>query len=831
MIHLLKSVKLDSNGFRYAVFRLMVLLFVFVGITAFLENLYRGFYLNLIADFFVFSGAVTIYLLHRKGIISYETASSSLIYLAFFLIIVSLVMYTYEVKGDDFYAIFYWFFPLSILSYILKSPEWSLLRNLIFLGLFSLTVVVLDIFYRPIEGWHTFFVFFVVYLVSTVGLYFYAKYVYSLQSKIVEKHRKILESENKFKTLAENAPIGIVIKEDGKVSYINSYLLPIKREIEKIVDREDFPSEVKVDTENGEKTFLISVSKLNVNSKEIRIITFTDISEEKELREKINESKQFFETITEKSPIGIIIYRDKIEYVNQKFLDTLGYKQEEVIGRNVLDFIPEDYPEIKKILMQAMEKRFRGELSDQDYVIPVLTKSGSVKWLYLTAHSISYDSQLKGLAIVIDITEKKRLEERVFTLENLDLDTGLPNRSILLREVDFLTKQKNPFAVIIVDINGFVEIKKIYGEEIAKELLRKVKERLMNNIPNIMLGKIGMDKFVIVKTFNSKSEIREFIHNKLMRLFNTPFDIKERRIPVSVNIGVSIFPDDGQEAGKLCSNAEFALKMSKLKGRKEIQFFSEEERTLIESKLDLIKRLNEALEKREFEILYQPKVYIKDMRFAGCEALLRWEIPPNEFIPVLSETKMLSLTHQLIFGRIFKQIREWIDKGLSIKVAINIPFPEIEKEGFLRNFVELKDKYNVPSENITIEITETEIMKNPERSIDIIKQLKSKGFSIAIDDFGIGYSSLSYLTDIPADELKIDIAFVRKLPNDEKTAEIVKIIVEIGKILGMEVTAEGVETEEQWNYLKLIGCDIAQGFYISKPLKPKELEEFYRNHI
>ncbi len=191
---------------------------------------------------------------------------------------------------------------------------------------------------------------------------------------------------------------------------------------------------------------------------------------------------------------------------------------------------------------------------------------------------------------------------------------------------------------------------------------------------------------------------------------------------------------------------------------------------------------------------------------------------------------MLSLAHQLIFDMIFKQLRSWLDKGLDIKVAINIPFSEIEKEGFLKEFIKIKDKHKVPSENITVEITENEIMKNPKKSINILNQLKKKGFSIAIDDFGIGYSSLSYLTDIPADELKIDIAFVKKLPEDEKTAEIVKIIVEIGKILGMEVTAEGIETEEQWNYLKLVGCDIAQGFYISKPLKPEELEKFYREH-
>ncbi len=636
MLTFLKSLKFDIENFQYAVFRLIVIIFSIVGIIAFIENLYQGYYLNLITDFFITAGAITIYLLYRKSIITFEFAASSIVYLAMFLALSSFVMYIYEVKGENFYAIFYWAFPIPILSYILKDPEWSLTRNVSFLFIFSAAVLFSDVLYRPLEGKHSFIAFVIVYTVSTIGLYFYAKYVYSLQDKIIEKHKRILESENKLRTLAENAPIGILIKENETTTYINRYLVPIKEKIEEIISEEDVPVEIRLDIDGNQKTFLISKNELQVNSKIIKIFTFTDITEEQELRRKISEAKQFFETITEKSPIGIVIYREKIEYVNQRFLDTLGYKQEEVIGKNVLDFIPEEYSEIRKTISEAIKKRFRGELSDQDYVIPVLTKSNTVKWLYLSAHTIRYDSKLKGLAIMVDVTERKRLEEKVFTLENLDLDTGLPNKNILLKEVDVLTKRDIPFAIVIIDINGFVEIKKIYGEETARQLLRNIKERLTATFPDIMLGKSGTDKFVIVKTFNKKEEIYNFVYNSLMKVFEEPFEVNGNKIPVSVNIGVSMFPYDGKEAAKLCSNAEFALKRSKQKGRKEIEFFSEEERLLVESKLDLIKRLREALDKGEFEILYQPKVYMKDLRFAGCEALLRWEIPPQEFIPILT---------------------------------------------------------------------------------------------------------------------------------------------------------------------------------------------------
>ena len=345
-----------------------------------------------------------------------------------------------------------------------------------------------------------------------------------------------------------------------------------------------------------------------------------------------------------------------------------------------------------------------------------------------------------------------------------------------------------------------------------------------------MLGKVGLDRFVIIKTLKNPKELSDFINNRLLKQFEQPFQINSLKIPISINVGISLYPQDGETAEKICSNAEFALRISKLKGKKEVEFFSKETENLVESKLDLIAKLREALEKEEFKILYQPKVYLKNFKFAGCEALLRWEIPPSKFLPVMTEEKMLTIAHRLIFTKIFNQIKEWLDKGLNINVAINLPFSELEKKEFLNEFFSMKNEIGVPARNITIEITETEIMQNPEESIKTLKKLKDAGFSIAIDDFGVGYSSLSYLADIPADELKIDISFVKKLPHDRKIVEIVKIIVDIGKTLNMKITAEGIEQKEQLEFLKQIGCDIGQGFYISKPLTAKELENFYKEH-
>ncbi len=830
----LKEIDIENySDLRHWLIGFLIKIFLSIGIFAFLENFIHQYYLNLIPDSFIIIGALVLNYLYKKRKLPDEKLASLGVYFTFLIAYLGLIMYIFEIPKEDFAAIFFWIFPVVIVTYVLKNPDWALPRNLIFFLIFIITLTATEIYFKKI-GVHMLTIFSFVYLLTIFGLYMYAKYVYALQSKLREKHKKVLENEQKFRALAENAPIGIAVIEDGKLIYLNRYMFPLKakekKHLEEILTKDYIPDEIELKHQGKLKRFLISKADLEFDKKNVRIITLTDISEEIKLRNEIDKAKQFFQTIAEKSPIGIVIYTENIEYINEKFLKTIGYKPEEVIGRYVLDFIPDEYAEIKKQLRSTLERRLKGELLDVSYIIPIKTKDGVIKWFYLSAHTLKYETGLKGMAVIIDITEQKKLEEKIFTLENLDLDTGLPNRKILLQEAEFLIKQNVPFAIVVIDINGFVEIKKIYGEEKAKKLIKEIVNRLQTNLPNIMLGKIGMDRFVIIKSIKDSKELNQFIYEKLLKQFDKPFTIDEATIPVTVNLGISLYPQDGQEADKLCSNAEFALKLSKLKGKKEIEFFSEETKNLIETRFDLVAKLKKAVEEKEFKILYQPKIYLKNGKFDGCEALIRWKLPPDKFIPVLTEEKMLSITHKIIFNQIFQQIRNWLDKDLDIKVSLNLPFSEIEKQEFYKEFIELKNRYKVPSKNIVIEVTETEIMRSPHHSIKVLEKLKKEGFGIAIDDFGIGYSSLSYLAQIPADEIKIDISFVQKIPEDKNMVEIVKIIVDIGKILNKKVTAEGIENKKQYEFLKEIGCDVGQGFYISKPLTPQELEKFYREH-
>ncbi len=834
MFERLKTIEIENQKeFRSWLIEFLIKIFFFIGIFSTIENYIQGYYYNLIPDFIIIISSTVLYFVHKKRLLDFEKIASIGAYFAFALAYLGLLMYILEIPPKDFHAIFFWIFPVIILSYILKPPKWALTRNIIFFIAFIITLIFAEIYYQKV-GKHTLVIFSFVYLFTIFGLYLYATYVRVLNEKLQEKHKKAIENERKFKALVDNVPIGIAVVENENIIYLNKYMFPIsaeeKQRLENILKQENIPDEINIKHKGKNKKFLTSTTKLEFDNKKIKIVSLTDITKEIELRNQINKTKQFFETIAEKSPIGIVIYKENIEYVNKRFLEKIGYSENEVVGKYVLEFIPDEYADIKKQLKDTLTKRLKGEIQDVQYVIPVRTKSGIIKWFYLTAHTIKTEDELKGMAVIIDITEKKKLEEKVFTLENLDLDTGLPNRKILLQEADFLIKQNQPFGVIVIDINGFIEIKKIYGEENSKKLIQKIISRIQDKLPNIMLGKIGIDRFVIIKTISKPEELTDFIYKQLLEIFEQPFNINGTKIPITVNIGVSIYPWDGDTASKVCSNAEFALKLSKLKGKKEIEFFSEETKNTISSKLDLISKLKEAVEKEEFNILYQPKVYLKNFKFAGCEALIRWKLPPSKFLPVLSEEKMMTITHKLIFTKIFNQQKQWLEKGFDINVSLNLPFSELEKENFYEEFISLKNQFNIPAKNITIELTETEIMKSPQNSIKVLKKLKNAGFKIAIDDFGVGYSSLSYLSQIPADELKIDISFVKKIPDDKNIEEIVKIIVDIGKILNMKVTAEGIEKKEQYDFLKEIGCDIGQGFYISKPLTPQELEKFYKEH-
>ncbi|NPA52591.1 MAG: EAL domain-containing protein [Aquificae bacterium] len=834
MFKSLKNIDVENYyDLRHWLIGFLIKIFFAIGVFSFVENYINGYYYNLIPDSFIVIGAIVLYYLYKSKKVSDETLASIGVYFTFLIAYLGLLMYIIEIPQEDFPAIFFWIFPVVIVIYTLKNPDWAFPRNLLFFVIFITTLIIAEVLFKKTSV-HMLIIFAFVYLITIVGLYMYAKYVYALQGKLKEKHKKVLENEQKFRALAENAPIGIAVIEDRKLIYLNRYMFPLKlkekKTLEKILTQDYIPDEVELKHQGKLKKFLISKADLDFDKKQIRIITLTDISEEIKLREEIDKAKQFFQNIAEKSPIGIVIYKQTIEYINKKFLDTIGYRPQEVIGKYVLDFIPDEYAEIKKQLKNALELRLKGESLDVNYIIPIKTKDGVIKWFYLTAHTLKQNSDLKGMAVIIDITEQKKLEEKIFTLENLDLDTGLPNRKILIQEADFLIKRKTPFAIVVIDINGFVEIQKIYGKEKAKKLIKEIVNRLQTNLSNIILGKIGMDRFVVIKTIKDSKDLNQFIFQKLLKQFEEPFVINGSTIPVTVNLGISVYPQDGEEADKLCSNAEFALKLSKLKGKKEIEFFSEETKNMVETRFDLITKLKKAVEQKEFKILYQPKVFLKDHRFDGCEALIRWKLPPDKFIPVLTEEKMLSITHKIIFNQIFQQIRNWLDRGLDIRVSLNLPFSEIEKQEFYEEFLSLIEKHKIHARNIVIEITETEIMRSPQHSLKILEKLKKEGFGISIDDFGIGYSSLSYLAQIPADEIKIDISFVQKIPEDKNVVEIIKIIVDIGKILNMKVTAEGIENKEQYEFLKKIGCDVGQGFYISKPLTPEELEKFYKEH-
>ncbi|PIG28638.1 PAS domain S-box-containing protein/diguanylate cyclase (GGDEF)-like protein [Janthinobacterium sp. 35] len=439
------------------------------------------------------------------------------------------------------------------------------------------------------------------------------------------------------------------------------------------------------------------------------------------------------------------------------------------------------------------------------------------------------------IAVARDISERRQAQERLKHLAHYDGLTGLPNRSLfyqtLAQAVELAQEKSWRIVVLFIALDRFKSINDTLGAALGDELLRQFSNRLVECVRlRDTVGRLGNDEFALILTMSRNQQEAVAVANQVREALRAPFDLRGHAATLTASIGIAMYPDDATDPETLIKYANTAMGGAKQAGRDGYRFFTAGMNVQVLARLDLELALRHALEHEQFILYYQPKVDLRTGRISGVEALLRWRRPgyglvaPAEFVPVLEDTGLIVRVGAWVIQAACRQIAEWRDSEVGpVRVAVNVSsrqFAEGDLEGEVTRALA---QYGVAAELLELELTETALMSNAERTIVVLGKLKKIGVKVAIDDFGTGYSSLAYLQRFPIDKLKIDIAFVRNITSNPNDAAIALAIVSMAHSLKLSVVAEGVESRPQLEYLRRNRCDEIQGFYFSRALPALEL--------
>lgn len=444
---------------------------------------------------------------------------------------------------------------------------------------------------------------------------------------------------------------------------------------------------------------------------------------------------------------------------------------------------------------------------------------------------------------IIDVTGWKEAEERLDYLTNYDALTGLPNRTLFLDRLEqsFIdaSRREHHVAVLNLDLDRFQTINDTMGHEIGNKLLQKVAGRLASVIHSgDTVARLGGDDFIFCLREISDVENIAGVARRILSVFEKPFLIHQVELFVTASIGIGVYPLDDSSSQNLLKYSEMAMYKAKQRGGSSYEFYKAEMNTVLLRKVSMENSLRRAIERNELLLLYQPKIDLQTGRVVGSEALVRWMHPelgllsPAQFIPLAEETGCISALGEWVLREACRQNAVW-HKEFSdwIDVSVNISAQQFLKENFPDLIRDILKETGMDPGYLDLEITETILMESTEDSLRRLGELKSLNLRISIDDFGTGFSSLNYLKVLPIDKLKIDGSFVRGVPQDSNDCAITRAIIALAKSLKQRVIAEGVETKEQCQFLRLEGCDEVQGFLFSHPLAPEEFEEFVRFNL
>ena len=577
----------------------------------------------------------------------------------------------------------------------------------------------------------------------------------------------------------------------------------------------------------------------------LRLKAFSDFVQnhsiilERQVRARAADLHQFRAAMDATADAITLVNRQSMRFVevNATACRMFGYTREEMLQMGPA--------QLEDGASQQLEHRYdaiiAGNDTDESKETRLRRRDGSRLFVEMHQHAQRSGSDWIIVGVLRNVTERKEAEKRLIQMAHFDALTGLPNRTLFYRNLARILARAQSrgwcVALLCIDLDHFKDINDTRGHALGDELLCQVSSRLLQCVRNRdTVARLGGDEFGVILAARDGEQRAHLVADRIREALRVPFALKEHVVAVTASVGIALSPDDASDAETLIQYADTAMYQSKGAGRNTSRFFKARMNTDALARLDIETALRRAVDNAEFVLHYQPKIEVGSGRVCGLEALLRWErpgfglVPPGEFIAVLEDTGLIVPVGRWVTATACKQIESWLASSVGpIAVSVNVAGRQFVEGDVERDVISALEKHRVPGRLLELEMTESSLMMNTERTVTTLQNLRNLGVGVSIDDFGTGYSSLAYLRRFPLDKLKIDRVFISGITTNEDDAAIVLAIIRMAHTLKFEVIAEGVETAAQLTWLRKHDCDQIQGYLFSRPLPAAGIEEML-NH-